>query len=52
MRRASLVLGAVLVPLGWAFAAAPLGMVGHMAGHMIAVAVAAQLLQTLEAPQE
>ena len=44
MRRASLVLGAVLVPLGWAFAAAPLGMVGHMAGHMIAVAVAAPFL--------
>ncbi len=44
MRRASLALGAALVPLGWAFAAAPLGMVGHMAGHMIAVAVAAPFL--------
>ncbi len=44
MRRASLATGVALVPLGWAFAAAPLGMVGHMAGHMIAVAVAAPLL--------
>ena len=44
MRRASLILGVALVPLGWAFAAAPLGMVGYMAGHMIAVAVAAPFL--------
>jgi len=44
MRRASLMLGAVLVPLGWASAAAPLGMVGHMTGHMIAVAIAAPFL--------
>ena len=44
VRRASLALGVALVPLGWAFAAAPLGMVGHMAGHMIAVAVAAPFL--------
>jgi len=44
MRRASLALGVALVPIGWAFAAAPLGMVGHMTGHMIAVAVAAPFL--------
>ena len=44
MRRASLALGIALVPIGWAFAAAPLGMVGHMTGHMIAVAVAAPFL--------
>jgi putative membrane protein len=44
VKRASLAAGVALVPLGWAFAAAPLGMVGHMAGHMIAVAVAAPFL--------
>ena len=44
MRRASLAAGVALVPLGWGAAAAPLGMIGHMAGHMIAVAVAAPLL--------
>ncbi|WCT72238.1 cytochrome c oxidase assembly protein [Sphingomonas naphthae] len=42
-RRASLVAGALLLPLGWIAAAAG-GMTGHMAGHMIAVAVAAPLI--------
>ena len=44
MTRPSLVAGLMLVPLGWGFAAASLGMVGHMAGHMIAVAIAAPFL--------
>lgn len=44
MKRVSLMLGIGLVPVGWAFAAISLGMVGHMLGHMIAVAVAAPLL--------
>lgn len=43
MRRVSLIAGLVLLPVGWA-AAAQAGMVGHMAGHMIAVAVAAPLI--------
>ncbi|PZO76683.1 cytochrome c oxidase assembly protein [Sphingomonas hankookensis] len=43
MKRASLVAGLVLLPAGW-LAAAQAGMVGHMAGHMIAVAIAAPLL--------
>lgn len=43
MRRASLIVGLVLLPAGW-LAAAQAGMVGHMAGHMIAVAIAAPLL--------
>ncbi|MGT2515078.1 cytochrome c oxidase assembly protein [Sphingomonas panni] len=43
MRRASLIAGLVLLPAGW-LAAAQAGMVGHMAGHMIAVAIAAPLL--------
>jgi putative membrane protein len=43
MRRTSLIVGLVLLPAGW-LAAAQAGMVGHMAGHMIAVAVAAPLL--------
>lgn len=43
MRRAGLLAGLVLLPLGWA-AAAMGGMIGHMAGHMIAVAVAAPLV--------
>lgn len=42
MRRAALISGLVLLPLGWALS--DLGMTGHMAGHMIAVAVAAPLL--------
>ncbi|PZQ51021.1 MAG: hypothetical protein DI555_21625 [Novosphingobium pentaromativorans] len=42
MKQASLLVGLVLVPLGGALA--PLGMAGHMTGHMIAVAVAAPLL--------
>lgn len=44
MRRACLVAGLALVPVGWAFAAGGMGMTGHMAGHMIAVAVAAPLI--------
>lgn len=44
MRRASLVAGLALLPVGWAFAAGGMGMTGHMAGHMIAVAIAAPLL--------
>lgn len=43
MRRISLIAGLVLLPAGW-LAAAQAGMVGHMAGHMIAVAIAAPLL--------
>ncbi len=43
MRRASLIVGLMLLPAGW-LAAAQAGMVGHMAGHMIAVAIAAPLL--------
>lgn len=43
MRRWSLIAGLALLPAGW-LAAAQAGMVGHMAGHMIAVAVAAPLL--------
>ena len=43
MRRASLIAGLLLLPAGW-LAAAQAGMVGHMAGHMIAVAIAAPLL--------
>jgi len=42
VKQAALLVGLVLVPLGWALA--PLGMTGHMTGHMIAVAVAAPLL--------
>lgn len=42
LRSAALLAGIVLVPLGWALAG--LGMTGHMAGHMIAVALAAPLL--------
>ncbi len=43
MRRAARIAGVALLPVGWA-AAAQAGMVGHMAGHMIAVAVAAPLI--------
>lgn len=43
MKRASLLAGLALFPLGWG-AAAMGGMTGHMAGHMIAVAVAAPLV--------
>ncbi len=43
MKRAALLLGLALVPVGWAAAAAG-GMTGHMAGHMVAVAVAAPAL--------
>lgn len=44
MKRASLLLGLILLPVGWFAAAGGAGMVGHMAGHMIAVAVAAPLV--------
>ncbi len=44
MKRLSLLLGLLLLPLGWALAGAGLGMIGHMAAHMIAVAVAAPLV--------
>lgn len=44
MKRFALLLGLLLLPLGWALAMGGLGMVGHMAGHMIAVALAAPLL--------
>ena len=43
MRRAASLTGALLLPVGW-WAAAAGGMTGHMAGHMIAVAVAAPLI--------
>jgi putative membrane protein len=42
MSRSLLFLGIALVPAGWALSR--LGMTGHMAGHMIAVAVAAPLV--------
>lgn len=42
MKRASLIAGLVLLPLGWSLSR--WGMTGHMAAHMIAVAVAAPLL--------
>lgn len=42
VKRGPLILGAVLVPLGWLVSA--FGMTGHMAGHMLAVAIAAPLL--------
>lgn len=44
MRRASLLLGLALLPVGWVAAAGGFGMTGHMTGHMLAVAVAAPLL--------
>ena len=44
MKRAALATGLALVPTGWILAVLPLGMVGHMAGHMIAVAIAAPFL--------
>lgn len=44
MKSAALIAGLALLPVGWLLAALPLGMIGHMAGHMIAVAVAAPLL--------
>ncbi len=42
MRRVYLLAGTVLLAIGWALSR--FGMTGHMAGHMIAVAVAAPLL--------
>jgi putative membrane protein len=44
VRRPAIALGLVLVAGAWVVAAAPLGMTGHMAAHMVAVAVAAPLL--------
>jgi putative membrane protein len=44
VRRAALIIGLLLVPIGWALSPLLLGMTGHMAGHMIAVAVVAPLL--------
>jgi putative membrane protein len=44
VKRAALAAGTALLPVGWVLAAAPLGMIGHMAAHMIAVAIAAPLL--------
>lgn len=44
MKRAALAAGLALVPIGWILAVLPLGMTGHMAGHMIAVAIAAPFL--------
>lgn len=44
MKRAALAAGLALVPIGWLLAAMPLGMTGHMAGHMIAVAIASPFL--------
>ena len=44
MKRAALATGLALVPTGGILAVLPLGMVGHMAGHMIAVAIAAPFL--------
>ncbi|MFD1959204.1 cytochrome c oxidase assembly protein [Novosphingobium panipatense] len=42
MKRAALLAGLVLLPIGWGLSG--IGMTGHMAGHMIAVAVSAPLL--------
>ncbi|WP_434404170.1 cytochrome c oxidase assembly protein [Sphingobium sp. DN12] len=44
MKRAALAAGLALVPIGWLLAGMPLGMTGHMGGHMIAVAIAAPFL--------
>ncbi|MEZ0496640.1 cytochrome c oxidase assembly protein [Sphingomonas sp. IW22] len=43
-RQFSLAAGALLLPIGWWLAAGGFGMTGHMAGHMMAVAVAAPLI--------
>ena len=42
MRRASLIAGLALLPVGWALSGQ--GMTGHMAAHMVAVAIAAPLV--------
>lgn len=42
MSRPALFAGLALVPVGWALS--PFGMTGHMAAHMIAVAIAAPLI--------
>jgi putative membrane protein len=42
VKRAALLAGLALLPPGWAIA--PVGMTGHMTGHMIAIAVSAPLL--------
>jgi len=44
VRRSATAAGLALVAAAWALAAAPLAMTGHMAAHMLAVAVAAPLL--------
>lgn len=44
MKRLPLLAGIGLVTLGWLLAGKGLGMTGHMAGHMIAVALAAPLV--------
>ncbi|RVT93004.1 cytochrome c oxidase assembly protein [Sphingomonas crocodyli] len=44
MKRGALICGLAALPVGWMLAAGELGMIGHMAGHMIAVAVAAPLV--------
>jgi len=42
VRRASLIAGLALLPVGWALSGQ--GMTGHMAAHMVAVAIAAPLV--------
>ncbi|WP_315760508.1 cytochrome c oxidase assembly protein [Sphingomonas sp. Y38-1Y] len=44
MRRWLLGAGALMLPIGWWLSSGGLGMTGHMAGHMLAVAVAAPLI--------
>ncbi|HUD95409.1 cytochrome c oxidase assembly protein [Sphingobium sp.] len=44
MKRFWLGAGIVLLPIGWFAAGGGLGMIGHMTGHMIAVALAAPLI--------
>lgn len=44
MKRWSLGIGTTILPIGWVLASGGFGMTGHMAGHMLAVAVAAPLI--------
>lgn len=44
MKRGALWTGLALLPAGWVMASGRFGMTGHMAGHMVAVAVAAPCL--------
>ena len=44
MRRASVIVGAVMLAAAWAVAAGAYGLTGHMVAHMACVAVAAPLL--------